>query len=114
MEITDFYQLLNIPRKASPDEIEKAFYALSEKYTSKSFAIKEDRDMYTKLFTAYYILYQEEPRIVYEECSDKLSGKAKASFSVNELHLYARYAVFLADAKNKSFRSLKKKRNLIS
>ena len=69
----DYYQILQINRKASHQEIKKAYKKLSSKYHPDN-AGEAGRDMFEQIQRAYWILGDESKRQAYD---DEIAGKEK-------------------------------------
>lgn len=62
----DYYQILHVSEKASPEEIRKAYRKLAVKYHPDN-AGEQAREQFDKVQEAYGVLGDEEKRAVYDE-----------------------------------------------
>jgi len=78
--LMDFYQLLGVPKTASPADIKKAFHLLSLKYHPDKYNGNSPKEeiatRYQKIKTAYETLCNPEKRALYDKYGDRFEDIA--------------------------------------
>ncbi len=106
MELKNYFKILGVDKKTSLKQLDIKFKEEIEQV--KHISNKESKlNQYLKLFEAYYMLRQEEPRVVYEECLDKIYNKASSDYSDYEKTLEKRFNKIILTANNKAKRSIR-------
>lgn len=72
----DFYSILNVPRRASKNQIKKAYRLLAQKlHPDKNKDDPRASDKFSDINDAYSILSNEEKRELYDQCGEECVKK---------------------------------------
>src|SRR5438552_2775494 len=74
VEFQDYYQILEIPRTAVPEEIQKAYRRLARKYHPDVNKEKGAEDQFKKITEAYEVLKNPETRKRYDLLGKNYKG----------------------------------------
>lgn len=106
MKLKNYFEILGVDKKANIRQLDTKFKEELEQV--KRISNKESRlNQYQKTFEAYYILRQEEPRVVYEECLEQINNKSSGDYNDYEKSLKKRFNKIILTTNRKAKRSFK-------
>jgi hypothetical protein len=104
MKLKDYYEILGVDSNARLSQLDSKFKEHVDRIKlidDKEKGIKE----YLEIFEAYFILRQEKPKVVYEECLDKIKDKDSKVYSVYEASLREQFQIIIDSANIKAIRN---------
>lgn len=106
MTLKDYYKILGVDAKVRSGQLDSKFNEHVNRIKhilDKEKAIKD----YIEIFEAYFILRQEEPKVVYEECLDRIKDKDSKEYLDYEKSLKKRFNNIILKANSKAKRNFK-------